>query len=381
MKYFLIAVTGASVLSCSEDPASIGSAQIPKDIIISEINSIDDSIAQTSSFFQEEIERGISSRIFLGRFNDLESHALYRFIFSLPDSITSALESDSLNILEAKIKMHPVYELGEGTFDFSVHKINSSWTETAFDSDSLNNLQYDAADLSTEKTFTDSLITFSLPLDLASDWLYKKVDDSIEDNNGLYLQPSSGSQKIIGFRGFSGDPADLSLTSIEIIVEKPGEFTDTVYAFGFPDVYIPKAEVPVADGNIFIQGGIALQSKINFDISGIPKSAIINNAELKLFIDEEKSYLGDPTRDSLFVRFNLQDSVEQSGIYFRRVDDYFTGPVTGFVQDWVSGTENNGLNISIYNETNTLSRYALYGSGINDPLLKPVLTIYYTTLK
>ena len=380
LKIFFVVII-AGLYSCSEDPASIGSSQIPNDIIVGEINSLEDSVQQSSTFFEKEIDRGTSSRIFIGRYNDLESHALIRFILSLSDSVTSALEADSLNVLEANVKMFPVYELGSGAFDFSVHKINSSWTENDFDTDSLANLQFESSDLASAKTFSDSLITFSLPLDLVSGWMNKKVDDSIEDNNGLYFQPSAGINKVLGFRAFAGNPADLKLTALEIVVEKPGAFLDTVYSFGFPDVYVPKAELPAANGILFVQGGVAVHSTINFDLSRIPKSAIINNAELRFFLDNDRSYLGEPTSDSLFVRFNLQDSTESSGVIFRRAENYFAGPVTGFVEEWISGKENYGLDVTIFNELNTVSRFALFGSGINDPELMPRLEIYYTTLK
>ncbi len=377
--FFTVTIVG--LYSCGEDPASIGSSQIPNDIIIAEINSLEDSIQQNSASFKENIDRGVSSGIFLGRYKDLESHALFRFILTLSDSVTSALEADSLNVLEANVKMYPYYELGDGAFDFSVHKINSYWTEQDFDTDSLSNLQYDAADISIGKNFTDSLITFSLPLDLVTNWMKRKIDESQEANNGLYFQPAAASNKVLGFKGFTGDAGDKKLTALEIVVEKSGEFIDTVYAFGFPDVYVPKTELPDVNGNIFVQGGVAVHSTINFDLSRIPKSAIINNAELRLYINSENSYLGNPTFDSLFVRFNLKDSTEINGVIFRKAENYFAGPVTGFVEKWVSGEENHGLDISVFDELNTVSRFALYGSGINDPELMPRLEIYYTTLK
>ncbi len=124
-----------------------------------------------------------------------------------------------------------------------------------------------------------------------------------------------------------------------------------------------------------------------FDVSSIPEYAIINRATLKLFYDESESIIGSSSSDYLsMILMEGYDSSEvditYSNINLKRdtLETYYSGEITQYVQSWVS-EENNGFQLYLFDEIETVNKIAIATEEHPNQLLKPYLEIIYTSKK
>jgi len=389
-KIFILTSALISILvSCTDDITSIGKDLLPnKDIIdILYINSEEGAFEQQSKYYTDSLSLTTSSMLLLGKHDNVESTMLMKFLIFLPDSIKDAVNDGTLQVLNSTMEIVPVYTYADKSnfFDFNVHKINSSWNSLTFDKDSLENLNYDDIDLSSNRSYTDTLISFDFDKELTQEWLnYSAADDQANNNNGIYFNYEASSDKVVGFPAISYGE-DNKLARLKIVVDVPGNFTDTVEVEVTSDVHVVLGDLPVGNQeNIFIQGGIVVRANLMMDVSQIPDNTIINQAILKLSYDESESLIGTKTSDSLGVAALLDYNANELDetlppTLMKREGSVYTGDITRFVQSWVSNQENNGLQIFLVNEIITVNKVALKGASPADPNLKPYLEIIYTS--
>ncbi len=169
-------------LSCSDDPpTSIGIDLLDGDfLIVSTFDTQDDSVSQSSSFFKEVVELGLSSKVLIGKRDELEATTLMDFTFFIADSLRQDFLDGNITVNQAFIELTPQYTYTDtnAAYDFTVHKINSDWSITGFTSDSLANFSFDVEDLSSNKNFTDSIYTFDLDNDFVLEWIKISIDSS-----------------------------------------------------------------------------------------------------------------------------------------------------------------------------------------------------------
>lgn len=298
------------VYSCSDDPASIGKDLLKPDYVnINVVDSFNDSLQQSSSSYKQKIKLGDSERNLIGKNKNIEASTLIRFFISFPDSIKDAFTSGNLNIVSSTVEFYETYTFGDtlAPFDFTVHKINNGWTFDNFIVDSLSNLSYDQTDISATKVFSDTLNTFDIDNNLVKEWFQLFVDSSKSDNFGIYIKPTAGSQKVVGFQALS--LFSDNLPALSVIVQKPGAYFDTLSFLSASDVSVIAGDLPaVKQENIIIQSGLAVNSKLKFDISSIPKDVVISNATLTLNIDTLETLIGYGSVNTLSVLFITDDS-------------------------------------------------------------------------
>ena len=389
-KIFILTSALTSILvSCTDDITSIGMDLLPnKDIIdILFINSEEGAFEQQSKYYTDSLSLTTSSILLLGKHDNVESTMMMKFLIFLPDSIKDPVNDGTLQVLSSTLEIEPIYTYAEKSnyFDFNVHKINSTWNSLTFDKDSLENLNYDDIDLSSNRSYTDTLISFDFDKELTQEWLnYSAADDQASNNNGIYFNYEASSDKIVGFPAISYGE-DNKLARLKIVVEVPGSFTDTVEVEVTSDVHVVLGDLPVGNQeNIFIQGGIVVRANLMMDVSQIPDNTIINQATLKLSYDESESLIGTKTSDSLGVAAlsdydaNILDETLPPTL-MKREGSVYTGDITRFVQSWISNQENYGLQIFLVNEITTVNKVALKGASPTDPNLKPYLEIIYTS--
>ena len=340
------------ISSCSDAPTPIGVNLLGNDFISSKtINSVDDSIGQTSSYFHKISSLGGANTLLVGRTPDLEASTLVQFGAVLDDSIISAINNDSINIISAVMQFHRSYAFGDtlNTFDFSVHKINSEWT-SGFSEDSLPGLQYDAGDVSTQKEITDSVTNVTISNDLALQWLQAAADTNLADQNkGIYIIPAPGLNQVIGYQALSSTYLDYP--TMYLIIEKPGVYEDSISFYTDYNVSIVTGNIPsVSPGNILLRSGYLILSRLSFEIPKLPKDVIINDAELTLNVDTLETLVGDSYSNNVDVYFALDSTnLDSISAYttLARNGNQFTGNITSFVREWVKGN-NNGLILSTY---------------------------------
>ena len=378
---FLIVI---NVLSCSDDPTSIGIDLLDGDfLIVSTFDTADDTVTQSSSFFKEVVPLGLSSKVMIGKRDELEATVLMDFTFFIADSLRQDFLDGNILVNKAFIELTPAYTYTDedAEYDFTVHEITSDWS-IGFTSDSLANLSFDEEDLSSNKNFTDSLYTFDLNNDFVLQWIKVSIDSSLGKNNGIYYIPTMSTGKVVGFQALTTTSSNAA--KLRVVIEKPGSFVDTIRAFIFADVSTIIKDLPVLPVvDIGVQASTTIQSRLFFDLSEIPPDIIINKAELILTEDTLSSITGSSFNPNLTV-FKITDSSdvtidESRGILLIKNDNTYTGDITLFILSWTTNEDNQGMVIRSASLIEGLELFAIKGS--DDPNLseRPRLRIVFTS--
>lgn len=387
-----LALLTLTLVSCSEDPSSIGSAFLTKDYInLDSLDSYKDTLPQYSYTYKHVIPLAYSNSLLLGQKGNNVATTLLAFNFIIPDSIRTDLKSNSLQVTSASVQLTKFYTYGDsvaGTIDFTAHTINAStpWA-TTFTIDSLQNnkIQWDAQDVILSKSLTDTLYNINLQTKVALDWLTNYANSSTPDN-GLILVPQNSS-KIVGFYALTAY-ADVSIPYLTVVLSKPGVYTaDTLKFTTTADVSVVSGNIPQNQNeNIYVQSSVTLESNLRFDLSKVPPHAIINYAELQLTIDTTQSLFGSPFTTDQLLAYYITDSTRidsslTNEIPLSRSGSLYKGNVTSYVQNWLSSKINEGIQIKANTYGTGVELWALKGSNASDPAKRPRLKIIYTNKK
>lgn len=377
------------VSSCSDTPTDLGSDLLNPDLIgVVSFDSQKDSVYQTSYSFKKVIPLGGASRVLIGKADNLTANALFVFTFIISDSIKQLVRNDSLIVLSAKVELTPEYVFGDSnaTFDYSVHKINSSWVSSSFTADSFLSSQfnYDPNDLSSNRVEGDSLYSFDLDANTVKDWLKNQVDTALAKNNGIVILPTATTNKIVGFVAFN--PEISNDTKVKAVVQKLGTTRqDTLTAFVLSDVHVIIGENTVTPDRMIVQSGVVSNSYLYFDLSSIPDKAVINYAKLSVELDTLNSKFGSGFTNSLqaFLVTN-SDSLkvdEKTPESLFRNGKRYEGNVSAFVRYWLNQKDNQGIILKAGNETAGVEKFILKGSNYPVYEERPKLEIVYTVRK
>lgn len=377
------------VSSCSDTPTDLGSDLLNPDLIgVISFDSQKDSVFQTSYSFKKVIALGGASRILIGKADNLTANALFVFTFIISDSLKQLVRNDSLIVLSAKVELTPDYVFGDSnaTFDYSVHKINSSWVSSSFTADSFlsSKFSYEPNDLSSNRVEGDSLYSFDLDANTVKDWLKNQVDTSLAKNNGIVILPTATTNKIVGFVAFN--PEISNDTKVKAVVQRLGTTRqDTLTAFVLSDVYVIIGENTVTPERMIVQAGVVSNSYLYFDLSKIPDNAVINYAKLSVELDTLNSKFGSSftnslraflvtNSDSLKVDENTPESLFRNG-------KRYEGNVSAFVRYWLNQKDNQGIILKAGNENAGVEKFILKGSSYPVYEERPKLEIVYTVRK
>lgn len=377
------------VSSCSDTPTDLGSDLLNPDLIgVISFDSQKDSIFQRSYSFKKVIALGGASRILIGKADNLTANALFVFTFIISDSLKQLVRNDSLIVLSAKVELTPDYVFGDSnaTFDYSVHKINSSWVSSSFTADSFlsSKFSYEPNDLSSNRVEGDSLYSFDLDVNTVKDWLKNQVDTSLAKNNGIVILPTATTNKIVGFVAFN--PEISNDTKVKAVVQRLGTTRqDTLTAFVLSDVYVIIGENTVTPERMIVQAGVVSNSYLYFDLSKIPDNAVINYAKLSVELDTLNSKFGSSftnslraflvtNSDSLKVDENTTESLFRNG-------KRYEGNVSAFVRYWLNQKDNQGIILKAGNENAGVEKFILKGSSYPVYEERPKLEIVYTVRK
>lgn len=373
-------------ISCSDTPSSLGTNLLNQDLInIRYLNSEEDSLFQTYGIYRQILPLSNADRLLLGKKDNAEASILIKFLINLNDSIITQFRNNQLNVMDAYVDFTKNYSFGDSlaAFDFTVHKILNSWS-TGFTADSLPLLLFDANDISFNKTFSDSLIRFKFDNTVAFNWLKAHADSDFAANKGLYLKSTLSTNKIIGFQALS--TLDVPLPYFYAVIEKPGVYRDTLKFFPSVDLSVITGSIAdVGIDNFPIQSGINSMAKIYFDLSILPKNAVVNNAQLTLTIDTLKSITGSNFSNSLRLNY-LTDSAKieidsTSIIFMSRNGNTFTAAITAYIQLIFIKKNFQGFLISSSDKLNGMELFAIKGSNAVNFNERPKLEIIYTLPK
>lgn len=382
---FLITISLLHI-SCSDSPSSIGSNLLSQDLInVLQLDSVKDSLFQSSSVSKKVIALSNANRLLLGKKANVEAGILIKFLIYFADSTKQQLLNNEITVTSAKIEFTKNYTFGDSAaqIDYNVYKINSSWS-TGFTSDSLSLLSFDANDVSFSKTFSDTINSFYFDNQIALSWLKANADTNLPAVNGLYIKPTANSEKIIGFQALSVE--DVPIPALKIVIQKAEVYTDTVSFFPSIDISVVSGSLPdVGTENFGIQSGLNSEARLFFDLSSLPEGIVVNYAQLTLTIDTLKTVTGSSYTNSLRVNY-LTDSVSllidsSFALFLDREQNTFKGSVTSYIQRALVENNNQGLLVAASDKLNGVEIFAIKGSNAINFDERPKLQIIYTSKK
>ncbi len=386
IKKFLLLFSLSILLfnACTEKISDAGDMLIPPadEFNIVKFNSDSNSIVFSATSYEQKIDLGASPRVLLGKFEDIKSTALLKFFIFLPDTLKDPLTNNQVNIIDSWVEIPLNYQIGDtnSTLNFTAHKINNFWLPADYNADSLSQLQYEQNDIASIREVSDSLITFGVASDVVMQWLKKKVNDTLPENNGLVLIPDDASTKIVGFQGLSNSP-DFKEPVMRIVVQSTGGTQDTITGQSNGDVHVitGTSSMPLAD-RIYLQSNFTIRTKFVLDHKVFPADAVINKATLTFFIDTVNTQYGTVLSDSIMVQA-LSDSVSNkvnTGFrthYLAKKGNIYFGDISTSLQNWINGKDNQGFVLRLSDEKRSLNKVVLFGPNSS---LKPRLIVYYT---
>ena len=385
-KKLLLLLTGIIAIllcSCSQNPVAVGLGILKNDSLYAkEIDSYTDSVKQSSSYFKYDIPlTNSTSYLLLGKAANVSASYLIEFGIELPDTMETDILDGAASVIYAQVSMHTDYFFNDSSksMDFTVNRISNNWTSAGVDADSINSLGIIQADLSTNRVFSDSLVSFNLDKSYVLNILKYASDSSLGTDHGIYLKPTSNSQKVVGF----GSTAVGTPTSLEVIILKPGDYTDTLIFNPWSESSIVTGTLPVVSPqDIVVQSGLVINSKLFFNVSAIPPHALINYANLTLTLDTVSTIVGSINLNTLNVLL-LTDSTARAydstqSISLTRNGNTFQGNIAAYVQSWIDKGINEGLLIQVLSQINGLELYAIDGSNAANRALRPRLQITYS---
>lgn len=378
------------LVSCSDDPNSVGVDTIPKgdQLQTNVYNTLTEKVDQSIITFQEDsLYWGSSDRLLLGEYKNISSEVLISFQMSLPDSILILLqENDSTQLLNSWIELYPNYWIGDSTnFNFTAHQINTSWNSVQIDEDTianiraglgpniLQNYQYNAG---------DTVIKFDIGNEIVNNWVKRSYDTSYPDDYGIMLKPSFNSG-MVGFQALTSIPTSKYPT-LFLVFEKLDDFIDTVEISPGLDIHLTSGD-RLLDGpnSIYLQGSISVRGRLFFNLETLPQNVLVNSASLELFVDDLNSFQGSIKSDTIAASFYhnfASDSIRYDyGKYpILRSGDIYSGDIRQFVQRWIDGESNEGLELKLSDENRSPAAVSIYTGEHPIESLRPRLTIYYT---
>ncbi|MBK9099427.1 MAG: hypothetical protein IPM14_15195 [bacterium] len=381
---FAIILLAVLIISCSDEPSSLGIELIGSENISAKIfDTSVDSSTQTSSYFKKVIALGNADWVLVGEYEDVKASALLRFVFGLPDSLKTAVTDGSINVIDSWINLTTryVYTDSMAAMNFTVHKVNSSWSAASFTIDSLFKLNYEPDDVSSQFNISDTLYTFHIENSLPLAWMKNSIDKTVESNFGIYLDPTESSAKVVGFQAFTSLSSEAA--KLFVVIEKPGVYVDTINGFIAADISLVDRPNPPAltDGLMCTQSSVTVASKLTFNLENVPTGIVINKAELFITPDTLASIKGSQFPNNLRVSYlRYADSLNTEGnpSFLNFSNNKYSGDITVFVRNWINRKQNYGLLIESGSFTSGLELFVLKGSNYSDPAERPRLKITYT---
>jgi hypothetical protein len=380
----LILIISLSFFACEDEPSAIGIELLASDLIsVRTFDSQIDTLDQNSGYHKKVIQLGTSSKILIGKHENIEASTLLKFIFGLADTLKNDIIAGDLEVNEAWIELTTryVYVDSNEVMDFTVHKINSFWDHSAFTIDSLPKLSYEMNDISSSKEITDTNYVFNIDPDIILSWMKNAADTSLEKNYGIYLRPVNNSGKVVGFQAFTATSSEAA--KLTLVIEKTGSYVDTINGFIFADVSIVDGDLPVLPSeDIAVQSSISVNSIITFDLSSMPDGVVINSAELIIKRDSVNTRTGTSFENNLlayFVEDSTAKEVNEGGAFkLSFIDNGYSGDITSYVRIWINEKRNQGVILRSGNNIEGLELFALKGSNAVNFAERPRIKIVYT---
>lgn len=383
MKRYLLTIAAAVALlagGCSDDlteATALRGAFIRTDLLIR-----DTTIAPAASRSTRQYVPMNGRLNLLGRRGGYEARTLVKFISaSLPD------RGDTVTVVSAQLRLRLEGWFGDstGTFAFEVFRVTAPWAAQTARWDSLPAVDESVVRGSYTGFVTADTQVISVALDtgMVRGWLRPQA----VTQEGILLRPATGCAIVRGIHVFQLDSVQFYPTLIVIARNASGTVQDTAeYAIGI-DTFVGNHDDPVPGGErLFTQSGVVWRTRMTFDVSFIPRGAVVNSAELILLRDSSTSRLTRFVPDSTLLAgtrtsatdSNAVDALPAAARWSGAAADTAALDLRRAVQLWVAGT-NHGLLLrnSAVSELSSFSLLSFYNERAADPAKRPALRIRY----
>jgi hypothetical protein len=305
---------------------------------------------------------------------------------------------DTINVVSAKLSLHAVTWYGNtnSPLGFTAHRITKSWSSNTLTWDSVQSGFYeDAVRGSVSATAGTDTQAIVLDLDTAMvrEW-FQTSTSTTTTKFGVALIPAPETQSLIrGFVAFGSDSITYLPTLKVIAVNVAGTTRDTSTFNTGVDTFVGNITPTLSDpGLLFLQAGIVYRSTLHFDLTGIPRGAIINSAELLLERDPVTSRLSAFVKDTVVSPHLITSATDstsfepEDGTSFGRrkagTAYTFSFNIRRQVQSWLHGP-NNGLLLraTSSSEFSTADLYTFFSPAAANAAVRPRLKIVYSKEK
>jgi hypothetical protein len=378
------------IAACSEDPTEENAltAALP----LEEVEVHDTTIlAASTTSFKQSIPMN-------GKLNLLGASDGYTALLPLAFFSAAFPVRDSVLVESATLTLKAVTWTGDSTapFGFTVHRILRNWSQTEITWDSVQSGFYDPVNVYGTYEAGAAPDTHNVVVDLDTAlvraWLQPSTDTTTT-KFGIILIPTATTNIVRGFEGFESFP-DSVLPRLEIIAVNVAGTTRDTSSFNLGvDTFVGNIENLNTDpGLVYAQAGVVYRTTVHFDVSFVPRGAIINRAEMQLVRDPLTTRLTKFTSDTvvsphviLSASDNTVFEIDRSSAFGRRKEgtsNVFAFSVPQAVQFWIQGT-NYGLLLKTVTgpETGTFELYTFFSHAAADSATLPRMQILYTTAK
>lgn len=387
------------LVSCNEDPTSMGSTLLQDTIAVFPISNSKDTLITGVGSFHYDLKTFSHGVLFIGKSNGYEAVSLIRLseFIKLTDSLDYLNDYTSDKIISCKVKMSVNrYAFGNDSsnpaaMSFKVYPVSALWdTNTTWDNlDAIIDKSKLSGQFNGSIELKDTMpdIEFDLDKELVLDWIKKwykyKNGDSLSVVYGLALVPDENSSVIRAFNGSSS----LGNTSTKLTITFRDSLDSLVTINLSTDYDKPYVKAPTPDSTeLFIQGGVSQRGKITFDVSKIPPLSAIHSAQLELTLDKSKCLIGNLGIDSI-INFGFPYKADDLGYlkweyYSKLSGDKFTfSNIARAIESWNIA---DGKGVLVFhpsdrkNEYHELDKLSFYGMNEPDSTKRPKLKIIYS---
>jgi hypothetical protein len=391
----LAAVASAAVLACtlgacSDEPTAANApvAALPLTNLSVHDTTI---VARGSSTYRQFIPTNGAVNL-IGRSGNYSAMALIQFVpTSFPARDTALVFGASLTL-----RFETWFGDSTGQFSFNIYRVSVPWGESTVTWDTVQAPgfyeQYTVRGSYSAGAGKDTQ-SVTIPLDTAMvrQWLATPTSTT-NTSFGILLVPTNGCSIIRGFNEY-GFPTDSTgyFPTLQIIAGSPtGAPRDTAaYTISF-DTWVGNIENLATNPQlIYIQSGVDYRSTLSFDVSFIPRGAVINSANLLLTSDPATTRMTRFISDSTFMLATtlsasdrtILDAYSVSG--FRQGGTLLTynADMTRPVQIW-NRLPNYGVTLrpNVFAETVSFQLLTFFNEKA-PPALRPRLKLKYSVVR
>lgn len=384
---FILFTASTLTIGCADEPGSLGKDFLnPNDTEgVRVFDSYVDTMQITSAMFKRYVNTSISNNLMIGINGTYNSKSLIRFndVNSNYDSATVTSAVLTLTYRNYYFPVSSTDSLGQISFDaYSVLKNLDYGTATL---DSVNSSSFGTTSRGTytgNPTADTQRINVTLDNQLVKDWLEYAADTSYSVKNyGVALIPNASSNVLKGFYSINAG-SDVK-PKVTVIVTKNGD-TDTLTLDNTSSLFMTDATITPGAETFSIQGAISYGTFMNFDLSKIPSTATINDAQVFLTLDAGSSALTQQSINKvafLFVTDTAGPTVEPAAFELAPHNGSSTQYVVRIIapfQRWLQGTTNFGVTLTAYSHRIALDLFTFFNMNATDPTKRPRVIIKYT---